>query len=468
MEKSFLWGGATAANQVEGAYQEDGRGLSNIDLLPHGNQRLPIAQGRMHYTEADEDSFYPSHEAVDFYHQYKDDIKLMSELKVNSFRFSISWSRIFPTGIEEEPNELGLKFYEDLIDELLKYNIEPVVTISHFDVPKGLMDKFESWKNREMIHHYEKFAVTLFERYRGKVKYWISFNEINMILHKPFTAAGITINEAIENREEIIFQAAHYEMVASALVTKRLKEIDPKAQLGAMLAAGDYYPYSSNPEDVLTAQKANQENFFFLDVQSRGEYPRWALNKFEQSGLNIDMTNDDLELLKKYTCDYISFSYYSSRTSKADTSDVDTNTGNAAGGVVNPYLERSEWGWMIDPTGLRIVMNSIWDRYQKPLLLVENGLGAKDKVTDDGQIHDDYRIAYLNTHIDVIKQTIAEDNIPFMGFIMWSLIDLVSSSSGEMSKRYGLIYVDRNDQGEGSFKRIKKDSFYWFKDYIQQ
>lgn len=468
MEKSFLWGGATAANQVEGAYQEDGRGLSNIDLLPNGEQRLPIAQGRMHYSEADSHSYYPSHDAVDFYHQYKDDIKLMSELKVNSFRFSISWSRIFPTGTEEKPNEAGLKFYEDLIDELLKYNIEPVVTISHFDVPKGLMDKIESWKNREMIHYFEKFAVTLFERFKGKVKYWISFNEINMILHKPFTAAGISINEATENREEIIFQAAHYEMVASALVTKRLKEIDPDAQLGAMLAAGDYYPYSSNPDDVLAAQKANQENFFFLDVQSRGEYPRWALKKFEQSGLNIDMTKEDLELLQKYTCDYISFSYYSSRTSKADTSDVDTNTGNAAGGVVNPYLERSEWGWMIDPTGLRIVMNTIWDRYQKPMLLVENGLGAKDQVTEDGQIHDDYRIAYLKTHIDVIKQTIAEDNIPFMGFIMWSLIDLVSSSSGEMSKRYGLVYVDRDDQGEGSFKRIKKDSFYWFKDYIQQ
>lgn len=468
MEKSFLWGGATAANQVEGVYLEDGRGLSNIDLLPHGEQRLPIAQGRMHYSEADSHSYYPSHDAVDFYHQYKDDIKLMSELKVNSFRFSISWSRIFPTGTEEKPNEAGLKFYEDLIDELLKYNIEPVVTISHFDVPKGLMDKIESWKNREMIQYFEKFAVTLFERFKGKVKYWISFNEINMILHKPFTAAGISINETTENREEIIFQAAHYEMVASALVTKRLKEIAPDAQLGAMLAAGDYYPYSSNPDDVLAAQKANQENLFFLDVQSRGEYPRWALKKFEQSGLNIDMTKEDLELLQKYTCDYISFSYYSSRTSKADTSDVDTNTGNAAGGVVNPYLERSEWGWMIDPTGLRIVMNTIWDRYQKPMLLVENGLGAKDQVTEDGQIHDDYRIAYLKTHIDVIKQTIAEDNIPFMGFIMWSLIDLVSSSSGEMSKRYGLVYVDRDDQGEGSFKRIKKDSFYWFKDYIQQ
>lgn len=468
MNNDFLWGGATAANQVEGAYQEEGRGISNIDLLPHGVDRLAIAQGRMHYSEASAASFYPSHEAIDFYHHYKEDIALMAELGVNAYRFSISWSRIYPTGLEETPNEKGLEFYDQVIEELLDYGIEPIVTICHFDVPKGLMDNYQSWKSREMIAMYEKYAVTLFKRYKGKVKYWISFNEINMILHKPFTGAGIHIDESKENRQKVIYQAAHYELVASALITKQLKEIDPQAQLGSMLAAGDYYPYSSNPEDVLVAQRDNQENFFFLDVQSRGEYPRWVLKNFEKNNISIDMTDEDLQILKDNTCDFISFSYYASRTSKADTTGVDTNTGNAAGGVVNPYLQRSEWGWMIDPIGLRIVMNSIWDRYQKPLMLVENGLGAKDEVTDSGEIHDDYRIDYLKAHLDTIKTTMKEDGIPLLGYTMWSIIDLVSSSSGEMSKRYGLIYVDRDDSGKGSLRRIKKDSFEWFKNYIKE
>lgn len=466
MTLPFLWGGATAANQVEGAYLEGGRGLSNIDLLPHGKDRLPIAQSVMHYSEAASDAFYPSHEAVDFYNRYKEDIALMAELGVNAYRFSISWSRIYPTGLEEVPNEEGLQFYDRVIDELLSHSIEPIVTICHFDVPKGLMDEHQSWKSREMIAMYEKYAVTLFKRYKGKVKYWISFNEINMILHKPFTATGIMI-ESGEDRQSIIYQAAHYELVASALVTKRLREIDPQAQLGAMLAAGDYYPYSANPEDVRVAQKANQENFFFLDVQSRGEYPRWMVNQLAREDIELDITEEDLTLLKDNTCDYISFSYYASRTSKADTSDVDTNTGNAAGGVVNPYLKRSEWGWMIDPLGLRVVMNSIWDRYQKPLMLVENGLGAVDEVTEDGKIHDDYRMTYLKEHLDVMTTTMEEDGIPLLAYTMWSIIDLVSSSSGEMSKRYGFIHVDRDDYGNGTLERRKKDSFDWFKQYIQ-
>ncbi|PRY76182.1 6-phospho-beta-glucosidase [Alkalibacterium olivapovliticus] len=463
----FLWGGASAANQVEGAYKEGGRGLSNIDLLPFGEDRIAIAQGRKHYTEVPDDVFYPSHEAIDFYHHYKEDIALLAELGMTAYRFSISWSRIYPTGLETDPNEEGLQFYDSMIDELLKYNIEPIVTICHFDVPKGLMDECNSWKSRQMIDQYDKYATTLFKRFKGKVKYWITFNEINMILHKPFTGAGITINKD-ENREEVIYTAAHYEMVASALATKRLREIDSDAQIGCMLAAGDYYPYSSDPEDVRAAQVANQENFFFLDIQSRGEYPRWALNKFEKLGIQIDITEEDRSILRDNTVDFVSFSYYSSRTSKENTEGVDTNTGNAAGGVVNPYLERSEWGWMIDPTGLRIVMNTIWDRYQKPLFLVENGLGARDVVEEDGSIHDDYRIDYLKKHIDVIETTIKEDGIPLLGYTMWSAIDLVSSSGGQMSKRYGLIYVDRDDNGEGTNHRIKKDSYYWFKEMVEK
>lgn len=462
----FLWGGATAANQIEGAYQEGGRGLSNIDLLPFGEHRLGIAQGNKPYSDVPNTAYYPSHKAIGFYHHYKEDIALLADLGMTAYRFSISWSRIYPTGLETKPNEAGLQFYESVIEELLQFNIEPIVTISHFDVPKGLMDEFESWKNRKMIAMYDKYAATLFNRFKGKVKYWITFNEINMLLHKPFTSSGITIHKD-ENREEVIYTAAHYQMVASALATKRLREIDPDASIGGMLAAGDYYPYSANPEDVREAQIANQENFFFLDIQSRGEYPRWSLNKFEKLGIYLDITEEDRRVLKENTVDFISFSYYSSRTSKADTEGVDTNTGNAAGGVVNPYLKRSEWGWMIDPMGLRIVMNTIWDRYQKPLLLVENGLGARDVVEEDGSIHDEYRIDYLKEHIHTIQTTIEEDGIPLFGYTMWSAIDLVSSSGGQMEKRYGLIYVDKDDQGEGTLRRIKKDSYYWFKDFME-
>ena len=466
INKDFLWGGASAANQIEGAYLEGKKGLSNIDLLPYGEYRLPIARGIRKYSDVPEGLYYPSHEAVDFYHRYKEDIAMFAEMGFKCFRFSIAWARIFPTGLEAEPNEEGLKFYENVIDELLKYNIEPIVTISHFDVPKGLMDEFGSWKSRRMIELYEKYAVTLFKRFKGKVKYWITFNEINMILHKPFTAAGVWI-EDYENRQQVIYTAAHHMLIASALATKRLREIDPAARIGCMLAAGEYYPYSCDPEDVRVAQIANQENYFFIDVQARGEYPRWVLKKFEREGIQLDLTAEDIQVLKENTVDYISFSYYASRTQKANTEGFDTNTGNAAGGVVNPHLPRSEWGWMIDPLGFRITINAIWDRYQKPLFIVENGLGARDKVEEDGSIHDPYRIAYLSAHVKAFKEAMEEDGVPILGYTLWSAIDLVSSSEGQMEKRYGLVYVDKDDKGEGTLKRLKKDSFYWYKKVIE-
>lgn len=463
LQKEFLWGAATAANQLEGAYLTDGKGLSNIDLLPYGEQRLDVAKGNLSYLEVDKETFYPSHGAIDFYHRFKEDVQLLAEMGLKAFRFSIAWSRIFPTGLESTPNEKGLVFYEQLIDELLKHKIEPIVTISHFDVPKGLMDQFESWKSRDMIGHYEKFAIALFERYKGKVKYWISFNEINMLLHKPFTAAGILVRE-YENREKVVYQAAHYEMVASALITKRLREIDSDAQMGCMLAAGEYYPYSCDPEDVRKAQVSNQENYYFVDVQARGYYPNWSLKRLND--LTIDMTAEDLAILRENTVDYISFSYYASRTVKEDVTGMDTNTGNAAGGVVNPHLKRSEWGWMIDPLGFRTTINSIWDRYQKPLFVVENGLGAQDEVVE-GQVHDDYRIAYLESHIKAMLDSMEEDGIPIIGYTMWTALDLVSASTGEMKKRYGLVYVDKDNAGKGTLNRLKKDSYYWYQKVIE-
>lgn len=464
MRDGFLWGVATAANQVEGAYLTDGKGLSNIDLLPYGKYRLPVARGELSYEQLPSNLYYPSHEAIDFYHHYKEDIQLIAELGVKCFRFSIAWSRIYPTGLEENPNEAGLLFYENIIDELLAAGIEPLVTISHFDVPKGVMDAFQSWKSRQMIACYEKFVVTLFKRFGQKVKYWITFNEINMMLHKPFTAAGIFISEE-EDREKIILQASHYELVASALATKYLRQYCPGAQMGCMLAAGEFYPYSCDPKDVRLAQQQNQNIYFFVDVQARGEYPRWSLNKLE--GYDLDITEEDLTILKENTVDYISFSYYASRTSKVDLEGVDTNTGNAAGGVVNPYLKRSEWGWMIDPLGFEITIQSIWDRYQKPLFVVENGLGARDVLTESGQVHDVYRISYLKAHIEAMLHAMEEHRIPIIGYTMWTAVDIVSSSGGEMEKRYGLVYVDKNDAGKGSLKRYKKDSFKWYQEVIK-
>ncbi|MBS4456620.1 6-phospho-beta-glucosidase [Tuanshanicoccus lijuaniae] len=464
VQSDFLWGAAVAANQLEGAYLSDGRGVSNIDLLPYGKDRLAIAKGEMHYTCVSEDAYYPSHNAIHFYDKMKQDIELLHELGLKCFRFSISWSRIFPTGLEENPNEKGLSFYDELISELEKYNIEPIVTITHFDVPKGLMDHCGSWRSREMVNHYLKFTRVLFERFKDRVKYWISFNEINMLLHKPFTAAGITFEEN-EAKEQIIYQAAHYQMVASAYATKQLHEIDKNAKMGCMLAAGEFYPYSCNPVDIRRAQKDNQKNYYFVDVQARGSYPRWALKKIDLLG--IDISPSDIKVLRENTVDYISFSYYASRTSKEDVSDVDTNTGNAAGGVVNPYLKRSEWGWMIDPLGFRITINSIWDRYQKPLFVVENGLGAQDLIDDHHQIEDDYRIEYLSQHISEMILCIEEDSIPIIGYTMWTAIDLVSASTGEMKKRYGLVYVDKDNEGNGTLRRVPKKSYSWYKKLIE-
>ncbi|OYQ65959.1 6-phospho-beta-glucosidase [Aerococcus sp. 1KP-2016] len=466
--EGFLWGGATAANQLEGGYLEGGKGLTSVDLIPHGEQRFPVALGELHYSEVKEGSFFPSHEAIDFYSHYKEDIALFAEMGLKSYRFSMAWSRIFPTGFETEPNEEGLQFYENVIDELLKYDIEPIVTINHFDVPKTLIDEYGSWRDRRMVDLFVNYASALFNRFKGKVKYWISFNEINMLLHLPFMGAGIYLGDLKEEeRNQVLYSAAHHELLASAKITKVLHEIDPEAKMGSMLAAGEYYPYSANPQDVWEANLDNRDNFFFIDVQAGGEYPEWAKIKFEEEGIDIGITEKDKEILRDNTVDYITFSYYASRVSKADLSDVEVDSGNAFHGAKNPYLEVSEWGWAIDPLGLRITMNGLWDRYRKPLFIVENGLGAKDTVEADGSINDDYRINYLKAHINAFMDAVEQDGIPLLGYTPWGIIDLVSASTGEMSKRYGLIYVDRQDDGSGDLSRSKKKSFGWYKEVIE-
>lgn len=461
----FLWGGATAANQIEGAYLEDGKGLTTVDLLPTGKERFKIMEGYPSTLEPQKDVYYPSHQAIDFYHNYKEDIALFAEMGFKSFRLSISWARIFPNGDDREPNEAGLQFYDNVFDELLKYNIEPVVTIAHFDVPVHLIKEYGSWKNRKLVDFYEKYTRTIFERYKDKVTYWMTFNEINMLLHLPFIGAGIVFEED-EDKNQVLYQAAHHQLVASALAVKACHEIIPNAQIGCMLAAGKVYPYTSNPDDVLKAMEKDRESFFFIDVQSRGKYPGYAKRFFRDNDLTIKMEDGDEEILRNNTVDYIGFSYYASRCISTDPEILKNQTaGNVFGSVTNPYLKTSEWGWTIDPKGIRITANQLYDRYQKPLFVVENGLGAVDQFASDGSIQDDYRIDYLRQHFEQLGEAI-EDGVEIIGYTSWGPIDLVSASTGEMKKRYGYIYVDRDNEGKGSLQRKRKKSFDWYKKVI--
>ncbi|GAB1154006.1 6-phospho-beta-glucosidase [Paenibacillus illinoisensis] len=463
--ENFLWGGATAANQLEGAYLEGGKGLTTVDLIPTGSRRFPIAMGNLDSFEPKEGEFYPSHEAIDFYHRYKEDIALFAEIGFKCLRLSIAWSRIFPNGDDAEPNEAGLQFYDDVFNELLKYNIEPVVTICHFDVPVHLVQTYGGWKNRKMIGFFETYAKTLFHRYKDKVKYWMTFNEINMLLHLPYIGAGIVLQEG-EDKQQVLYQAAHHELVASALAVKACHEMIPGAQIGCMLAAGMVYPYTSNPEDVWKAMEQDRESFFFIDVQSKGAYPGYTKRFFRENGIHIEMQPEDAELLKQNTVDYIGFSYYASRCTSTDPEILkDSTEGNVFGSVKNPYLDASEWGWTIDPKGLRITCNQLHDRYGKPLFIVENGLGATDVLLDNDTVEDDYRIDYLDRHFAEMAEAI-QDGVEIIGYTSWGPIDLVSAGTGEMKKRYGYIYVDRNNDGTGSLRRVKKKSFHWYKDVI--
>ncbi|WP_405169958.1 6-phospho-beta-glucosidase [Paenibacillus sp. FSL H8-0280] len=463
--ENFLWGGATAANQLEGAYLEGGKGLTTVDLIPIGANRWNIALGNLDSYEPKTGEFYPSHEAIDFYHRYKEDIALFAEMGFKCLRLSIAWARIFPNGDEAEPNEAGLQFYDDVFDELLKYNIEPVVTICHFDVPVHLVETYGGWKNRKMIGFFEKYATTLFNRYKNKVKYWMTFNEINMLLHLPYIGAGIVLQDC-ENKDQVLYQAAHHELVASALAVKACHEIIPGAQIGCMLAAGMVYPYSSNPDDVWKAMEKDRESFFFIDVQSKGAYPGYTKRFFRENDIWIDMQPEDADILMQNTVDYIGFSYYASRCTSTDPEILkDSTEGNVFGSVKNPYLQASEWGWTIDPKGLRITCNQLHDRYGKPLFIVENGLGATDVLLDNDSVEDDYRIEYLNSHFAEMAEAI-QDGVELIGYTSWGPIDLVSAGTGEMKKRYGYIYVDRNNDGTGTLRRVKKKSFHWYKDVI--
>jgi len=464
LQKDFLWGGATAANQCEGGFAEGGRGLSNADFVPAGKMRWDAASGKNVKLNPPEDTLFPNRTGIDFYHHYKDDIALFAQMGLRTFRMSICWSRIYPNGDETEPNEAGLQFYEDVFQECRKYNIEPLVTITHFDCPMYLVTEYGGWKNRKLVDFYQRFVTTLFQRYKGLVKYWLTFNEINMILHAPFLAGGLIFSES-ENKQEQIYAAVHHQLVASALATKIAHKIDPENKVGCMMAAGAWYPYCCDPEDVLAALKSEQEQYMFIDVQARGEYPAYIQKQFQRDGITLPIMDGDLELLKAHTVDFVSFSYYQSRVAPSKHA-KDTTDGNIFKSVTNPYLTSTQWGWQVDPLGLRTTMNQLYDRYQKPLFIVENGLGAKDFPDENGIVHDDYRIEFHRKNIQAMIDAVELDGVELLGYTTWGIIDIVSASSGQMSKRYGFIYVDLDDYGNGSGKRTPKKSFYWYKKVI--
>ena len=460
----FFWGAASSANQFEGGWNEGGKGVCTADIITNekdGFLRLTTPQINT------DKHYYPSHEASDFYHNYKEDIKLFSEMGLNSFRMSIAWSRIFPNGDDEIPNEEGLKFYENVFDELKKYNIEPIVTISHYEVPLNLAIKYGGWRNRKLISLYVKYCDTIFRRYKDKVKYWLTFNEINC-LTVSFGAitAGAMIIDDEENTEEVRFQALHHQFVASALAVKLGHEINSDFRIGCMIAYMCGYPSTCNPIDILKSQQHDQmKNMLCGDVQIRGYYPGFAKRYFEENNINIVVEENDAEILKNGTVDFYSLSYYMTNCVGTDHN-KDKASGNLIVGLKNPYLKTSEWGWQIDPEGLRWVLNNVYDRYQIPIMIVENGLGADDIVDENSNINDDYRIEYLRRHIEQIQEAI-KDGVNLIGYTPWSCMDLISLSGGEMKKRYGFIYVDKDNDGNGTLKRIKKKSFYWYKKVIE-
>ena len=463
--KDFLWGGATAANQLEGAYNEDGKGLTIADISPGGKLRMPLMFSGDMPLEIDESKYtYPNHKGIDYYHRYKEDIALFAEMGFKTFRMSISWARIFPNGNDQTPNEAGLQFYENVIDELLKHNIEPTITISHYETPLHLVKEYGGWKNKELIVFFETYARTILERFSKKVTYWMTFNEINTGLMGSFFSTAMQHATEEEN-----YQALHNQFVASSIATKIAKEINPKIQMGCMSIYATMYAYDSDPANVMATEEKNRMfNYFCNDIQVRGEYPTYALAYFENNGIQLDRTEEELSIIKEHTVDYLSFSYYMSATVSINPAHQDEQSqGNFFGGVKNPFLKASEWGWEIDPIGLRIALCDLYGRYGVPLYISENGLGAIDTPDENYVINDDYRIDYLEQHIAEMKKAVVLDGVDLMAYTPWGCIDLVSASTGEMSKRYGFIYVDLDDEGNGDMSRHKKKSFDWYKEVIQ-
>lgn len=471
--KNFLWGGALSACQAEGAYNVDGKTLTVPEVMPFNpkndrkvTKQLKITKEMIEEAKNDPDTIkYPKRRGIDFYHTYKEDMALFKEMGFKVFRYSISWARLFPNGDDKEPNELGLKFYDSVIDECLKNGMEPLITISHFDFPIVLIEKFGGWYNRKLIDLYLRYCEVIFNRYKGKVKYWVTFNEINMSIKAGPKTMGV-IDEGQENYEEMLFQALHHQFVAAAKATKLAHEISKENKIGSMVAYFTTYPYTCKPADALAMQKDDQmKNLFYLDILNGGKYPYYSKKYFEEHNINLQIEDGDLEVIKENTADFVGMSYYNSMISSDDGDQLELTAGNVHSVYKNPHLDANEWGWQIDPIGLRYTLNHVYDRFGLPVFILENSSGFFDELTEENKVHDPYRVDFLRKHIEQLKLAI-EDGVEVIGYTMWGPIDMISSGTSEMSKRYGFIYVDQDDYGNGTMKRYKKDSFYWYKNVI--
>ncbi|MBR4444764.1 MAG: family 1 glycosylhydrolase [Solobacterium sp.] len=476
--ENFLWGGAVAANQWEGGWNLGGRGPAMTDVTTGGS-----VKERRKITYIDKDGnhctldrheklpggakyavlpeyHYPNHEAVDGYHHYKEDIALFGEMGFKQFRMSISWSRLYPTGLENEPNKEGVEFYRDMFKEMHKHGIEPLVTIWHFDTPLYLEEHCGGWLNRETIDHFVRYATTCFREYKGLVHNWLTFNEINNTMPDPIFHGNLS-DEAFSEA----CQHLHYQFVASAKAVQIGHAIDPTNQIGCMICGICYYPGTCDPADILENRHRWEEKIFYCgDVQCKGYYPTFAERIWKEHNVDLDITEEDLEDLARGTVDMYTFSYYMSQNVTTHK-DVEIVGGNMSAGAKNPYLEYSDWGWSTDPSGLDYYLEMIYDRYELPIMVVENGLGAYDTVEEDGSIHDPFRIDYYRKHIQAMDKALAA-GVDLIGYTTWGCIDVVSAGTGEMRKRYGFIYVDMDDEGKGTMARSRKDSFYWYKKVI--
>lgn len=472
--KDFLWGGALAANQVEGAWQADGKGISvadvalfkpNLDVSDYAGHNKVTKESISEAMSATDDTYYPKRRGIDFYHRFPEDIALFAEMGFKTLRVSIAWTRLFPTGEETVPNAAGIQYYQKLFKMLKYYGIEPIVTLSHYEMPLNLAIKFHGWTNRKLIDLFVNFARAAFVAFGEYVKYWLTFNEIDSVGRHPFITAGILPDRLSPLKlEQAVYQSLHHQYVAAAKAAILMRDLIPGAKMGAMLTKLTTYPNTANPDDVRLSLKRNLDNYAPADIQIFGEYS--PLHEAYLKSKKIDLVRfaEDNDILKRGTVDYLAFSYYMSRTESADPT-KEKAAGNTIMSVKNPYLSSTEWGWQIDPVGLEISLLELYDRYRIPLIVVENGMGATDKIEEDGTIQDLYRINYLRTHIEAMNRAV-DQGVDLFGYTSWSPIDSISVSTSQMSKRYGFIYVDQDDFGVGTLARIRKQSFYWYKQVI--
>ena len=467
LNDNFLWGGSIAAHQCEGAWNVDGKGLGMMDVVTSGD----VDHDRIVHDEKKKGFTYPSETGIDFYHRYQEDIRLFSEMGFKTLRISIDWSRIYPNGDDEQPNEKGILFYQKVVDTLLKYHIEPIVTLYHFEMPLAIVKKYGSWQNKKTIDLYMKYCKTMFEALKGKVHYWVTFNEMNHIdsqmkLSDFFTyfITGLRYSK-LENPSQILATCAYNMTLASVKAVQLAHKVDDKNQVGCVFGLTPFYPYSCNPKDVMKSFTEMNRDLYQIDAMCYGKFPEYKIKEYERLGIQLEVSDEDKDDFQNGKLDFLGINYYASEVSVAEGKEgMDTEF---FGGVKNPYLKTSDWGWAIDPVGLRYLLNYVDRKYQLPIMITENGLGAIDKVDENGAIHDSYRIAYLQAHLSELKKAVLEDGVNCVGYLMWGPIDLVSVTTGEMKKRYGFIYVDKQNDGSGSYTRVPKDSFYWYAQVIE-